>query len=167
MRSKICFPTIKIVDNPDVSMENCLSPRDERKIGFCSCGVVCLLVVVVRVRHSAGKVSAPWVFSLEVETIVLALAPEAYGWWVSAKRSSNITEEKERQISLRKKREECGQTEKLSARAYLTRECVVKQFRTSFIEDLDNAIPAKAEFSHAIAMMDRFEGWEEVDEQGI
>ena len=35
------------------------------------------------------------------------------------------------------------------------------------MEDLDNAIQAKAEFSHAIAMMDRIEGWEEVDEPGI
>ena len=61
------------------------------------------LVVVVRVFHSAAKVSAVWVFSLEAGTNVLAFAPGACGWWVSAKRSSNITEEQEKHISLRKK----------------------------------------------------------------
>ena len=51
--------------------------------------------------------------------------------------------------------------------AKFTREYVVKQFWTFFAEDkfdLD-AIQTKAEFSYAIAAMDRIGGWEEGDEQ--
>ena len=52
----------------------------------------------------------------------------------------------------------------MSSRAKFTREHVVKQFWVSFVEDefdLDNAIPTKAEFSCATAVMDRIGGWEE------
>ena len=45
----------------------------------------------------------------------------------------------------------------------LTRENVVKQFWTSFVEDkfdVDDAIQTKAEFSYAIAVMDKIGGWE-------
>ena len=51
----------------------------------------------------------------------------------------------------------------LSARARFTREYVFKQFWQSFVDDrfdLDNAIQTKAEFSHAIAVMDNIEGWD-------
>ena len=50
----------------------------------------------------------------------------------------------------------------LIARAKLTREYVVRLFGQS---DLDNAIQTKAEFSYAIAVMDRTGGLEEGDEQ--
>ena len=46
-----------------------------------------------------------------------------------------------------------------SARAKFTRECVVKRFWYKF--DRDNAIQTKAEFSCAIAVMDRIGGWKE------
>ena len=52
----------------------------------------------------------------------------------------------------------------LSARAKFAREYVVKQFWLSFVEDkfdLDSAIQTKAEFSCAIAVMDRIGGLEE------
>ena len=54
----------------------------------------------------------------------------------------------------------------LSARARFTREDVLKQFWQSFVDDrsdLDNAIQTKAEFSWAIAVMDKIGGWEEGD----
>ena len=54
------------------------------------------------------------------------------------------------------------------ARAKFTREYVVKQFWTSFVEDKfesDSAIQTKAEFSYAIAAMDRIGGWKEGHEQ--
>ena len=40
---------------------------------------------------------------------------------------------------------------------------MLKQFWLSFVDDrfdLDNAIQTKAEFSYAIGLMDRIEGWE-------
>ena len=54
----------------------------------------------------------------------------------------------------------------LGARAKFTRENVMKQFWISFVEDkfnLDIAIQTEAEFSYAIAVMDRTGGWEEVE----
>ena len=63
-----------------------------------------------------------------------------------------------------KTQEELGHTQNLGARPKRTRENVVKQFWVSFVEDkfdLDNAIQTKAEFSYAIAVMDKTEGWEE------
>ena len=51
-----------------------------------------------------------------------------------------------------------------SAMARFTREYVLKQFRQSFVDDrfeLNNTIQTKAEFSYAIAVMDKIEGWEE------
>ena len=55
-----------------------------------------------------------------------------------------------------------------SARAKFTRDYVVKQFWLSFVEDefdLDNAIQTKAEFSYAIAVIDRIGGWEEEERE--
>ena len=55
----------------------------------------------------------------------------------------------------------------LSARAKFTREYIVKLFWLCVVEDKfdpDNATQTKAEFSHALAVMDRIRGWEE--EQG-
>ena len=52
----------------------------------------------------------------------------------------------------------------LSWRVKSTREYVVQQFWTSFDEDkfdLDKSIQTKAEFSYAMAVMDRIGGWEE------
>ena len=52
----------------------------------------------------------------------------------------------------------------MSSRAKFTREYVVQQFWVSFVEDkfdMCNAIPTKAEFSYATAVMDRIGGWEE------
>ena len=50
----------------------------------------------------------------------------------------------------------------LSWEAKSTRACFVKQLSTSFVEDkfdLDNAIQTEAEFSYAIAVMDRIGSW--------
>ena len=52
----------------------------------------------------------------------------------------------------------------LSERAKCTRECVLRQFWKSFVDDrfdLGNAIQTKTEFSSAIAVMDKIGGWEE------
>ena len=52
-------------------------------------------------------------------------------------------------------------------RAKLARDCVVKQFWVSFVEDmfdLDNAIQTRTEFSYATAVMDRIRRSEEEEE---
>ena len=46
----------------------------------------------------------------------------------------------------------------------LTKENVVRQFWLDFVEDevdVHNAIQTKAQFSHAMTVMDRIGGWEE------
>ena len=70
----------------------------------------------------------------------------------------------EKKVFFDEKTERIWPSAELSARAKYTREHVVEQCWTSFVEDkfdLDNAILAKAEFSCAIAVMDRIGGWEE------
>ena len=48
----------------------------------------------------------------------------------------------------------------LSERAKFTRECVLRQFWQSFVEDMENAIRTNDELSCAIALMDKIGGWE-------
>ena len=52
----------------------------------------------------------------------------------------------------------------LSERAKCTRQYVLRQFWQSFVDDrldLENAIQTNAEFSSAVATMDKIGGWEE------
>ena len=53
-----------------------------------------------------------------------------------------------------------------SERAKSTIEFVLRQFWQSFVDDsfdLENALQTKAEFSYAIAVMDKIGGWEDED----
>ena len=103
--------------------------------------------------------------SLEARAVifqgVLAFAGRAGDWRTGLQNSSfDRGSMGGEQICVLKKRQgECGQMPNLMKRTKCTREYVFRQFWQSFVDD--SAIQTKAEFSSAIAVVDKFGGWEE------
>ena len=84
------------------------------------------------------------------ENDVLALAPGSSDWRTSVQSSSNRYRNGRKRKSVGEKTTRFWPLAELSARAKFTRECVVKQFWTSFVGDkcdLDSAIQKKTELS--------------------
>ena len=152
-------------DFSEASIEFCFFFVNGEKCVLSVVDVICPLVVVVRVWHSVARVSAAQVFAVAVAWKMFwrLLPGPLIGGHLYTVPPIRTKEWEEQKAILDKKTGRIWPNVELSARVKLTREFVVKQFWTSFVEDkfdLENAIQTKAELSHAISVMGRICGWE-------